>query len=188
MAAAPLQGAMSLFNTFLPQHPTLGGQQKAPKFTQQKPLPRAPTAPISITQPSGNKRDAIVEPNNATLGTSPPVNSTGDLCEVGDSACIHESSISNLFAQSCHIRTKAVEGTKTHDFCSKRCAATYKNTRANGANAPASRDSSKARAPAPGNCDVSRIESVYDVLLIMRIVLPCEAQIQRRDANSFLLW
>ena len=182
MTAAPLQSAMSLFNTFIPQHPALGNQQKPPLVHHQKPLPRAPIAPIPITQPSGNKRDAIVEPNNvALLGTSPPVNSTsGDLCEVGDSECISNSTLTNLFAQSCHVRTKAVEGTRTHDFCSKRCAATYKNTRTNGADAATgqARESSKPRAPAPGNCDVSRIESTYVPSLNMGLVLPCETQVQ----------
>ncbi|KIM80422.1 hypothetical protein PILCRDRAFT_73161 [Piloderma croceum F 1598] len=114
---------MSYFNTLLAQ----------PDPGLQKPLPNAPSAPVPIAQPSSKASGTAKDPTNAfnsLLAASPPINPTPDLCE------------------SCHARTKYNDGTKTHDFCSKRCAATAQNK----VNGTSSRKPSKGPA-APGNCD-----------------------------------
>lgn len=79
MASAPLQSAMSLFSTFLPQHSAME--------KHQKPLPRAPSAPIAIptTQLPSKPKNTLTDSAGtfgASLGTSPPVNTASNLCEV----------------------------------------------------------------------------------------------------------
>jgi hypothetical protein len=142
--SAPLQSAMSYFNTLLTQ-PDPG--------PLQKPLPNAPSAPIAIAQPPSKASATVKDPTNAfnsLLAASPPTNPGPDLCEV----CMLPNNLlaieySFIHSQSCHARTKYNDGTKTHDFCSKRCAATAQNK----VNGTSSRKPSKGPV-APGNCDV----------------------------------
>jgi hypothetical protein len=74
--SAPLQSAMSYFNTLLTQ----------PDPGLQKPLPNAPSAPVTIAQPPSSKTSGTVkDPTNAfnsLLAASPPTNPPLDLCEV----------------------------------------------------------------------------------------------------------
>lgn len=78
MASAPLQSAMSLFSTLLPQ-------PSAFSF-QQKPLPAAPSAPITIAQPPSKPNNISNDPPanafTSLLGSSPPANPASNLCEV----------------------------------------------------------------------------------------------------------
>lgn len=72
---------------------------------------------------------------------------------------MRNGSFKSCIPQSCNTRSKHVDGTKIHDFCSKRCAATAKSK--NGGTS--SRKPSKGPI-APGNCDV------YDLLVISGVI------------------
>jgi len=140
MASAPLQSAMSLFTTLLPQPSNF--------HFQQKPLPEAPSAPVTIAQSSA-------KPNNTA--NDPPVNAfTSLLSSSPPSNAPPTSSAASNLCESCHVRSKHFDGTKTHDFCSKRCAVT-----ARGRNSGTSSRKPSKGPVAPGNCDFCHTRPKY---------------------------
>ena len=77
MTTAPLQSAMSYLNTLLAQPPA---------GFQQKPLPDAPSAPVTITQPPSKPSSTMNDPTTnaftSLLSSSLPINPASNLCEV----------------------------------------------------------------------------------------------------------
>jgi hypothetical protein len=150
MTGIPLQSAMSYLNTLLAQPPGPNPQQKPP--------PGAPSAPVTIGLTPGKPNLTMNNPGmnafESLLSTSPPTNPPTkpplDLCEVRMTGCHHFTQyLISTCLQSCHTRTKYHDGTRLHDFCSKRCASTAQNL----ASGNSSRKPSQGPV-APGNCDV----------------------------------
>ncbi|KAJ8516790.1 hypothetical protein ONZ45_g5937 [Pleurotus djamor] len=132
-SAIPL--AVSLLSTMAASHPGLQSIQKAMPAIQSL-APSAPTnaqpapsAPVNIPAPPGSL-------SNTGAGTpsTPPTTST--LCE------------------TCHIRPKFHDGTKTHPYCSKGCATKGKSNHGNHTHAAGGQTSS--------NCDVCHTRPKYN--------------------------
>lgn len=87
MAAAPLQSAMAMFSSLLsPQPPPPPSLQAY----QHKPLPKAPSAPVSVPHPlakpnlNNPTNDPAPNAYSALIATTPPSNSSSTICEVCD--------------------------------------------------------------------------------------------------------
>ncbi|KAJ8693295.1 hypothetical protein PTI98_010529 [Pleurotus ostreatus] len=143
-SAIPL--AVSLLSTMASTHPGLHSlQQSLPSFTSmassgtQTSAPSStPSAPVNIPAPPASTN------GNTGIATTPPHNSTSNFCE------------------TCHIKPKYNDGTKTHPYCSKGCANKSKNNRSTNNGTNGQNNGNNGNHAGSANCDVCHIRPKYN--------------------------